>query len=361
MINKIYAKHLYSVFFNRFIIVTLVFASLIFVLNILEELKFFSNHEDIGIGYPVFLTMLNLPSILFEIFPFIILITTQFFFIRFQNNNEILIFRNNGVNNLKIIGHICLIVFIIGMGIVILFHFFSSAMKHTYLEFKNKYTQDNKYLAVINENGLWIKDILDERAMIIHAEKIDKNLLKNIVITTFDLEYRNQTNIIAKEAVITEKIWEIKNLVLINDNGLKENMDEFNFKTNFDYIKINSLFSNLESLNLIELYKQKKDFESVGLNSKDIDIYINKLISLPVSLIIFALFTSILMFNIKIKTSKTFILILGILISVIFYYIFYFFGLLGSNDKLPTILATWFPNLILFLSCGIGMININEK
>ena len=138
-------------------------------------------------------------------------------------------------------------------------------------------------------------------------------------------------------------------------------MDEFNFKTNFDYIKINSLFSNLESLNLIELYKQKKDFESVGLNSKDIDIYINKLISLPVSLIIFALFTSILMFNIKIKTSKTFILILGILISVICYYIFYFFGLLGSNDKLPTILATWFPNLILFLSCGIGMININEK
>ena len=197
--------------------------------------------------------------------------------------------------------------------------------------------------------------------MIIHAEKIDKNLLKNIVITTFDLEYRNQTNIIAKEAVITEKIWEIKNLVLINDASLKESMDEFNFKTNFDYIKINSLFSNLESLNLIELYKQKKDFESVGLNSKEIDIYINKLISLPVSLIIFALFTSILMFNIKIKTSKTFILILGILISVICYYIFYFFGLLGSNNKLPTILAIWFPNLILFLSCGIGMININEK
>ena len=51
-------------------------------------------------------------------------------------------------------------------------------MKHNYLEFKNKYTQDNKYLAVINENGLWIKDILGDQIMIIHAEKIEKMYLK---------------------------------------------------------------------------------------------------------------------------------------------------------------------------------------
>ena len=67
MINKIYAKHLYSTFFNRFILITLIFSSLIFVLNILEELKFFNDHDNIGIGYPILLTILNLPSILFEI------------------------------------------------------------------------------------------------------------------------------------------------------------------------------------------------------------------------------------------------------------------------------------------------------
>ena len=48
-------------------------------MNILEELKFFSDNGDIGIGYPIMLTILNLPSILFEIFPFIILILLNFF------------------------------------------------------------------------------------------------------------------------------------------------------------------------------------------------------------------------------------------------------------------------------------------
>tara|TARA_B100001996_G_scaffold358246_1_gene322682 strand:+ start:141 stop:275 length:135 start_codon:yes stop_codon:yes gene_type:complete len=43
------------------------------------------------------------------------------------------------------------------------------------------------------------------------------------------------------------------------------------------------------------------------------------------------------------------------------YYIYYFFGLLGANNKLPILIAIWLPNLILFLSCMVGIVNINEK
>ena len=51
-------------------------------------------------------------------------------------------------------------------------------MKYSYLEFKNKYTKDQKYLAVINENGLWIKDNLDGKSMIIHSEKLKRTYLR---------------------------------------------------------------------------------------------------------------------------------------------------------------------------------------
>ena len=361
MFNKIYVKHLYHVYTVRLLNVTLIFSALIFIMNILEELRFFSDIEDIGVGYPILLTFLNLPSILFEIFPFIILIATQFFFIKFQTNSEILIFKNNGINNLKIISYICLLVFFIGIFFVLVFHFLSSNMKNNYLEFKNKYTKDNKYLAVINENGLWIKDKLGDKIMIIHSEKIEKNILKTLVITLFDQDFRNESNIIAKEAIITNKTWKIRDALLINSQGKIENSQNLDFETNFDYKKINSLFSNLESLNIYELFKQRKDFESVGLNVSDIDIYLHKIFSIPISLVIFALLSSILMFQIKLKKSRSFILILGILLSVSIYYIDYFFGLLGSNNKIPILLAIWLPNFILFLSCMIGIVNINEK
>ena len=361
MYNKIFIKHIYNVFLTRFLFITLIFSSLIFIMNILEEIKFFSDDNQVGVGFPIFLTILNLPSILFEIFPFIILIATQFFFIKFQYNDELLIFKNNGINNLKLISYISVLVFFLGIIIISIFHVISSNMKNNYLEFKNKYTKDNKYLAVVNENGLWIKDKLDNQYMIIHSGKIEKNVLKNLVISIYDNEFRNQNNIIANEANITKKTWQMSNAIIIDNFGKVEEFDNFNFKTNFDYIKINSLFSNLESLSIFELYEQRKDFESVGLNTIEVDIYLNKIFSIPISLIIFSLLSSILMLNVKLKKSKSFMIILGILLSVTIYYIYYFFGLLGANNKIPILLAIWLPNLILFLSCMIGIVNINEK
>ena len=109
------------------------------------------------------------------------------------------------------------------------------------------------------------------------------------------------------------------------------------------------------------LFQARKDYQKVGLTVSDIDLQINKIFSLPVSLVIFSILSSIMMLNIKLNKSISFTLIFGILLSVIIYYIYYFFGLLGSNNKLPILIAIWMPNLILFLSCLIGIVNINEK
>ena len=49
--------------------------------------------------------------------------------------------------------------------------------------------------------------------MIIHAGKIEKNVLKNLVISVYDDEFRNQKNIIANEANITKKNLDNKNAI----------------------------------------------------------------------------------------------------------------------------------------------------
>ena len=67
------------------------------------------------------------------------------------------------------------------------------------------------------------------------------------------------------------------------------------------------------------------------------------------------------MLNIKKNKSLIFHIILGILISVIIYYSSYLFNLLGENEKIPTILSTWFPLFIILVLITIGLIRINEK
>ena len=102
MIIKKYQKYLVKTYFYQFILVSTVFLSLGFILNFFEELKFFDDHK-VNIYYPVLLALFNTPSILFELFPFIFLNTTKFFYIYLNERNEFEILKNNGINYLKIL------------------------------------------------------------------------------------------------------------------------------------------------------------------------------------------------------------------------------------------------------------------
>ena len=76
---RTYEYYLIRNFLNKFFIISFIFFSLIIILSILEEISFFKNLE-INFLYPYFLTLLSSPITLFEIFPFIFLLSTQFLF-----------------------------------------------------------------------------------------------------------------------------------------------------------------------------------------------------------------------------------------------------------------------------------------
>ena len=101
MILKRYENYLSKLFLKNIFIILVVFIFLSFFLNIFEEIKYFENKEN-ELYYPIILTILNIPSIIFEILPFIFLLGVMFFFINLYENEEIELLRSNGVNNFKI-------------------------------------------------------------------------------------------------------------------------------------------------------------------------------------------------------------------------------------------------------------------
>ena len=50
------------------------------------------------------------------------------------------------------------------------FYQFSSSLKFHYLDIKKNFTKDNKYLATVTENGLWIKDNYDGKINFINSK-----------------------------------------------------------------------------------------------------------------------------------------------------------------------------------------------
>ena len=360
MLIKTYQKYLIKTFINLLLQITFVFFSLILILNIFEEISYFKN-LDTNFFYPIFLTFLNSPSIVYSIFPFIFLISTKFFFIKISEKNELSIYKRYGLTNFQLLKSISLVSFLLGILIVIFFYTFSSKLKHQYLEIKNTYSGDNKYLAVITENGLWIKDEIDDVINIINADRINKNLLINVSITQFNKKFELIQNISSKKVDVSKNNWVIKNANISKSNFTQKNVKNIIFKSHFDIEKINNLFSNLSSLTFWQLKKLKKDYKSLGYSTLDINSHLEKIYAYPIYLSIMTLFAGIIMLNIKFNKPKIFNIILGILLSVVIYYINYFSNILGENGKISTTLSVWMPLLILSLISSIGLVRINEK
>ena len=112
---KTYTKFLAIGFIKSLLNIFFIMTSLVFILNIIKEIEFFSNKE-VNSFYPIYLSIMSSPSIAFEMFPFIFLIATQFFFLKLFNNDEINIFKYSGLKNLKIINILSLVSFFIASG-----------------------------------------------------------------------------------------------------------------------------------------------------------------------------------------------------------------------------------------------------
>ena len=356
---KTYTKFIISIFLNSIFNVFLIMFSLIFILNLLTELEFFKNIQ-VSIYYPLYFSFLNTPSFIFDIFPFIFLLSTQLFFNSLFNDDQIDILKYSGLKNSKILLIINITTFVLGIFIIIFFYNLSSNVKSLYLELKTNYTKDDKYLAVITNNGLWIKDIIHSKTLIINAAKIDKNFLVDTYISEFDQNFEIVKNIRSKKIDISKNEWLIYNAEIYEQN-YKKNEKMLKLNTNFNYNIIQNLFSNLSSLSLLDLWEMRKNYKKLNYSVTDIDLQLMKLISYPLYLLLMTMLAAIIMFNTKKSSNKYKRIVLGLFCSVVIYYFSNFFYVLGSTEKINLAISVTIPLLILFLINIYFMRNINAK
>tara|TARA_B100000780_G_scaffold222448_1_gene161549 strand:- start:230 stop:1303 length:1074 start_codon:yes stop_codon:yes gene_type:complete len=356
---KTYIKFLLNLFFNSLWKTFFVFFGIVLISNTIEQLQFFRK-IDTGFSIPLILSTLNTPSVVFEILPFIFLISTQFFFIKLINNRELEILKYSGLNNLKIIRIIGLFSFFLGFILIIFYYNFSSILKSKYLEVKNSYTSDDRYLAVITNNGLWIKDEIDDKINIINAEEVRDHFLNEVLINQFNKKFELIKTIESRKIDISDQNWKILEPKISQNNSSQEFL-EINFKSNFDLEKINSLFSNLSSLTIYGLINLRKSYNDLDYSLIEIDSHLYKIISYPVYLMLITILTAIIMFNIGYQKNSLFKIILGIFLSVIIYYISNFFKVLGTTEKIPLLLSIWFPLIILTIINLTFILRLNEK
>ena len=158
--------------------------------------------------------------------------------------------------------------------------------------------------------------------------------------------------------------WVLNNVTINNfDDGISKKVfeDKLKIQSNYDYVKITSLYRNFDAMSFLDLLLNYKDLQMKGYNKTYLDQNLNSLLSLPFFLFLMTGLAAILTMNTLKKSNNLTFVIVGLITCVAVYYFKDLSLALGQANRIPLSLAAWVPVVAIGLFTSIGVLQINEK
>ncbi len=358
VVNKYLAKEFFKIVINT----SLIFFCLGFVLNLFEEINFFKDLE-VGINIPIILSVLFVPSLLYNMFPFVILISGIWFFLRIKKTDEIIALKVSGISNFSIIIIPSIVSIILGILIITAFNPITSVLVKKYEIIKGSYEKDQEYLAAITVNGIWIKEKNINKNNIIRSSNLNNENLIKVTIYEFDKENNFVKRIEAKSANISSFNWILKDATIIDADGnyLASNISRLDYISMYDIQKIKSLYSNLDTISFWDLKNEIQLLEDRGYSTREMEAKFQRSFAFPFILLSMVLLSGVFTLGMTFKENNWSYVFIAIITSVLIFYFNDFSAALGKTEKLPILISVWMPIVIIFIFSGVGVIHANQK
>ena len=358
VINKYIGKEFFKVILNTFLIIF----CLGFIMNVFEEINFFKDF-NVGIVVPLTLSLIIVPSFLYNMFPFIVLLSGIWFFLKIKKSDEVTAMKVSGMSNFSIMLVPCLLSITIGIIFITSLNPVTSALVKKYENIKGSYERDKDYLAAITVNGIWIKEKNEDKNNIIRSSHLENEYLIDLTIYEFDKNNNFVKRIEAKSANISSLKWILKDVRIMNEDGkiLSENIENVSYNSIYDLNKIESLYSNLDTVSFWNIGNEIKLLEERGYSTKQMETKLQRSLAFPFFLLAMVLLSGVFTLGLKIRENNLTYIIITIITCVLVYFFNDFSAALGRTDKLAVEVAVWMPIVIIFIFGTAGVIYANQK
>jgi lipopolysaccharide export system permease protein len=358
--NKIINQYLIIKFLKIFSIGILIFLSLGVTLNLFEEIEFFKN-LNLSFTLPLILSLSYVPTLILELLPFVVFLSAMYYFLHLRSSKDLLSVKIFGYSNLKITLIISFFCFFLGVIFLLAVNPVTSLLVKYYETKKAQYARDVDHLISVNKNGVWIKEIKGADYKIISAESLKNKNLKKVSIYSFSNNKLIQ-RIESETALIAESPWIMKNVHVYDIRTNESNFfEDYEFYSDNNSEKINSLYKNLNTLSFLNLVLNYSELNEKGYSKKLLNEKINKFASIPVFLFLMVVLAAIFTIGTLKDKKKFYYILISILTCVATYYFKDLSMALGQTEKINLTLSIWIPIIVISLFCSIGVIQINEK
>tara|TARA_B100000242_G_scaffold294023_1_gene274252 strand:+ start:63 stop:884 length:822 start_codon:yes stop_codon:yes gene_type:complete len=269
-----------------------------------------------------------------------------------------------GFSNFKIFVILATTSFLIGWFVLFFINPVTSVMSKYYEKTKSNFSRDIDHLVTFNKNGLWIKENLNDGQRIISAKRDDAKIIKDVTIFNFDKDFNLNNKIFSKTANIEKNEWVLNDVIILEilQNSSKElKIDQMSITSIYTYDKITSLFKNFDTLSFIDLIINYDELVDRGYNKIFLKQNLHSMLSMPFFLFIMTSLASILIMGTLKRSKNMKIVIFGLIICVLIYYLKDLSIALGQTNRIPLALASWVPIIVISMFSFVGILQINER
>jgi lipopolysaccharide export system permease protein len=358
-------KYIINEYIKSLFVVIAVMLSIILLINLLDEFNFFKSKKDLKFIFFLIFTVLKIPNVLINLFPFIVLFAGIVFYLKIYNHNEVISLRVMGYSNIQIILIPALTSFVIGYVIVFLIVPFSSSMLRYYEELRSEYNE-TKNLVFVNETGIWILDKNEKEKNIIRIEKINKDfsVVSQITIYNYDASNNFIRRIDATEGIINDKNWLLNkvNIISINKKNNKDNyLNNYNYTSNVNISELKNIYKNTETTSLLDINKEMLILEDKGYSTIDLRIRYQKLISFPIYLLAMSILSGLMIINLGKTSNYLKYGSYGVIISIIIYFLNDLSITIAKSGIISVDFSVWIPIFLIILINLVGITQVNAK
>ena len=358
-------RYIINEYIKSLFVVIAVMLSIILLINLLDEFNFFKTKKDVKFIFFLIFTVLKIPNVLINLFPFIVLFAGIVFYLKIYNHNEVISLRVMGYSNIQIILIPALTSFVIGYIIVFLIVPFSSSMLRYYEDLRSEYNE-TKNLVFVNETGIWILDKNEKEKNIIRIEKINKDfsVVSQITIYNYDASNNFIRRIDATEGTIKDKNWLLSkvNIISINKKNNKDNyLNNYNYTSNVNISELKNVYKNTETTSLLDINKEMLILEEKGYSTIDLRIRYQKLISFPIYLLAMSILSGLMIINLGKTSNYLKYGSYGVIISIIIYFLNDLSITIAKSGIISVDFSVWIPIFLIILINLVGITQVNAK
>jgi lipopolysaccharide export system permease protein len=358
-------RYIINEYIKSLFVVVAVMLSIILLINLLDEFNFFKSKKDLKFIFFIIFTILKIPNVLVNLFPFIVLFGGIVFYLKIYNHNEVISLRVMGYSNIQIILIPALTSFVIGYIIIFLIVPFSSSMLRYYEDLRSNYNE-TKNLVFVNETGIWILDKNDKEKNIIRIEKISKDfsVISQITIYNYDSSNNFIKRIDATDGFIKDKNWQLNKVYIVSSNkkNNKENfLNNYNYISNVNISELKNVYKNTDTTSLLDINKEMSILEDKGYSTIDLRIRYQKLISFPIYLLAMSILSGLMIINLGKTSNYLKYGCYGVIISIIIYFLNDLSITIAKSGIISVDFSVWIPIFLIILINLVGITQVNAK